>query len=583
MRGSGFNTLIANPADWLSSGWPWGKKPADPKVVPEDALAAHAEWLETGGDQGEQLVLRGDYKGTDLSEADLRQADLKNTNLRGAKLKGANLQGADLTGAILWDADLTGADLTDADGLMANKNGDAHTLGGANLRGAKLPEDISKFEGLEAVQDLSQNAGKLFVTMIAADAFMQLIVAQTTQIQLLTNSGTTKIPVLDADIPITTLFWLGPTILFVLYMAFQFYLQRLWELMAGLPAVFPDGAILTQKSFPWLLNDLVRSQFPRLLDRPQPLASWQELLFSFLAYLLVPLSLFPFWARYLCAQQWAITWIHIVFFGLFLWAMIVFYRLAIATLARDEKLLDVWRSGLFSSNGGKKLVLMATPLLVSVVWSGWFLLLTKNTIDWGVPREQYNPTTKWSSDAPKYPMFALRRWVPRVLEEIGYDPFVTLEEAELPQGFAQLRNAHLRYANLSRAQLAKANLNNADLRNANLSGISLNGATLVGADLFGANLSGASLIDTRLGPADLAHADLSGADLQNSQLIGADLTAASCTSADFANADLTAAIFIDATVTNASLNGSFYSREYMAPIGLELHKYRIVFKPPKPH
>ena len=49
-----------------------------------------------------------------------------------------------------------------------------------------------------------------------------------------------------------------------LFIYFHIYLQRLWEVLATLPAIFPDGRRLDERSHPWLLGDLVRRYLPRL-------------------------------------------------------------------------------------------------------------------------------------------------------------------------------------------------------------------------------------------------------------------------------------------------------------------------------
>ena len=61
--------------------------------------------------------------------------------------------------------------------------------------------------------------------------------------------------------------------------------------------MFPSGVTLDRKTYPWLLNDLVRGYFPHLKKTRRPLAWSQELMFGFLAYWLIPLSLLPVWAR----------------------------------------------------------------------------------------------------------------------------------------------------------------------------------------------------------------------------------------------------------------------------------------------
>jgi len=79
-------------------------------------LAAHKEWLDSGGARGKRAVLTdADLTGADLTGAVLTDADLTGAVLRHAVLRHADLTGAVLTRAVLTGADLTGAVLTDAD------------------------------------------------------------------------------------------------------------------------------------------------------------------------------------------------------------------------------------------------------------------------------------------------------------------------------------------------------------------------------------------------------------------------------------------------------------------------------------
>ena len=91
-------------------------------------LAAHKQWLESRGAQGQRADFSGrSLAGMDLQGADLRQAILNNVNLEGATLADAKLQSADLRLATLLNADLANADLTEAHGLAF------HNLAGADL------------------------------------------------------------------------------------------------------------------------------------------------------------------------------------------------------------------------------------------------------------------------------------------------------------------------------------------------------------------------------------------------------------------------------------------------------------------
>lgn len=79
-------------------------------------LQRHANWIQSGGKDGERANLRGaDLRGADLRRAELCDADLCGANLRRADLSGADLSGADLCGADLRGANLSGANLSGAD------------------------------------------------------------------------------------------------------------------------------------------------------------------------------------------------------------------------------------------------------------------------------------------------------------------------------------------------------------------------------------------------------------------------------------------------------------------------------------
>ena len=64
-------------------------------------LAAHKEWLDSGGARGKRAVLTdADLTGADLTGAVLTDADLTGAVLRHAVLRHAVLTGAVLTGAV---------------------------------------------------------------------------------------------------------------------------------------------------------------------------------------------------------------------------------------------------------------------------------------------------------------------------------------------------------------------------------------------------------------------------------------------------------------------------------------------------
>src|SRR5262249_48382316 len=104
-------------------------RPVDDLVQPlEELLRRHAEWVGTGGHEGQALV---------INQVDLRGAPaLSRSLLTRLIAKGCTFYGLDLSGAQLQVADLTGSDLRSVDLSHADLRG-AH-LEGANFCNADL-------------------------------------------------------------------------------------------------------------------------------------------------------------------------------------------------------------------------------------------------------------------------------------------------------------------------------------------------------------------------------------------------------------------------------------------------------------
>jgi hypothetical protein len=205
-----------------------------------------------------------DLVGADLSGVNLTGADLHAADLRGSKFNGADLAGVNLRGADLQGADLSGV----VGGLKTEQ------LAGADLTGAKLPEPIAElFKKLDAVKGISDSAQKLFVGTLGACLYSWLTIGTTTDVGLITNRASSPLPIIQATIPIVGFYVIAPLLLLGIYFYFQFYLQKLWEELGSLPAIFQDGRPLQAKADPWLLSDLVRSHFDKL-NQGRPLISY---------------------------------------------------------------------------------------------------------------------------------------------------------------------------------------------------------------------------------------------------------------------------------------------------------------------
>lgn len=562
----------------------WKKLKANrlPEVETE-RLRQHALWLSSQKAEGARLVLDGELQGMVLRDADLREARIS-ANLRGADLRGTKFTGADMDGAILWDSDLSYTDFSQASGLLPSAATNfCYPLSGADLTGAALPDYVAQFPALANIAELCKNAGALFLTLITGDAVIQLMALKSTDLQLVTNTGTVTIPFLNAEVPSTTLFWLGPTLVLVNYVSLLFYMQRLWELFAGLPAVFPDGLTLNQKSYPWIATDLIRNYFPRLASRPQAFATAQRYLFVNLIYTVVPLSLVAMWARYLVAHDKAVTSAQIVIEAVFAYTWYTFLRLAKGTLRRRNDSVLVPKRNLYIRTwiwfsqqiGPTAIALSCAFLLTSLTYRGCTT---------GVPDEHnrglIDPRFADAEILPESRTASQQR-VAHILTRLRLSPFADLHEKELskkPDSWwqhptvesvtvpADLQGRDLRYANFDSAFIVKGDMRYTNIERAYFTGADMRQINLSHTNARLAMFAHANMAGSVMDFANLQLADLRWTNVEKSQLIYADLRASFCRNTDFQGAAMNGANlyqsgmpwcnFRNADLSNADLRGA---------------------------
>lgn len=505
----------------------------------------------TLADLSRSVLETADFHGANLAEADLSNSFLRAANFNAADLRGAKFLGADLrdaqfdTGTKLANNDFREANLPGQD-LRASTDLLSSSLAGAILNNAKLPDEIT-FDGRKIVEETSKHARNIFLAMIAACVFCWLTIATTTDVALISNAATTPLPIINTKIPIAGFYWFAPIILLAAYVYLHLYLQRMWEGLAELPAVFPDGRRLDQTAYPWLLSGLVTAHMPRLKDRRPPLSRLQNFISIVLAWWLVPLTLVWFWGRSLPAQDWRITGTLAVLIALTISVGYFAYGLAKQTLSGDlgnvrNIELQLWRS--FEKFWRPGLERYRRVVRVGGLSFMIFIVLTLGTI---------NGSTYFDPFVLRHPFApSPATWIPATFSIFGYDVFAELKEQEVstkPASWtgignneqiaaqfalvkgASLRARNLRHATAMRAFLVRADLQDADLRHATLSFADLRHAklqfaNLSRANLSGANLSGASLNNADLSRSILAQAKFGGAKFDNANLKGVDLRTA---------------------------------------------------------
>lgn len=564
------------------------------EVSPSDlerVLSEHQEWLRSDGVTGERAEFHrvrlagvdfsranlrrvsfagSDLAGAKLDGADLSGAELGGANLCGASLRAANLHGADLDETILRDSDLRDADLLEARGLAGGQ------LGGADVAGAKLPEAITKFEGLASVQETSKSSASLFTSTLLLCAYTWLTILATRDAQLLNNAAppSSRLPILGTDIPLIQFYLVCPLLLFCFYIYFHLCLQRLWEELADLPAVFPDGRPLDAKAHPWMLNSLVCLHVGRLRRARPALTLWQARLAALVAWGIVPFTLVLLWVRYLTGHDWRVTGAHIALIALALGAGLGFYRLAIQTLRGAARPSFSWSRPWQDVRLIHGFVALAVFAVLFVISLGAIDGVNANLV-----RKEI------SQDYAKRSALDPRVWVPRSLDLVGVRSFAALDGIDLstkPSNWsgketdlslvkgADLAARDLRFADaygaffvngfLKGADLRGADLREADFRNADLRRADLSGANLRGAKLQNADLSGAILNRAVLTQANLTNADLSGTDLSDTRITQADLTNADLTNANLQRADLSEAKLVNTTLVSVKMRDAILER-----------------------
>ena len=494
------------------------------------------------------------------------QPDLRGVDLSGADLSGVDLHNAYLNATLLREAHLQDANLTGVQGLLSDH------VAGANLSGTQLSDEVGQFDGLADVAETAKNARSLFFSMLLGCLYTWLTVATTSDLRLLTNSVSSPLPLIGASIPIVGFYLAAPFVLCCLYLYFHLYLQRLWESLADLPAVFPNGRSLDKKAYPWLLLGLVRAHFTLLRGHRSALSRVQEGLALLLAWGTVPLTLFLLWGRYLRRHDIVLTGFHVVLVVIALGAGMLFYRLTVTTLRR-KKGAPFWCRGhwrLSRLHQGPA-VLLALGLVLSFLSLG--------------------------------AIYGRPAWVPRLFALCGYETVMDLRGEDVStkppewteeytrKEVVRVKGARLRHRNLRKARLSHTFFVNADLQRSDLQGADLQGANLLEADLQKANLSQADLRGAQLSRRVSRHevfrvklhqAKLHGVDLRETSLAylnlqGAILSEADLQGANLEHVNLRQANLQGAHVQGAQLKGAnLQGADLRASTGLTLEQLREV-------
>jgi len=271
----------------------------------------------------------------------------------------------------------------------------------------------------------------------------------------------------------------------VLLVYFLFNLQNVWNLLARLPAVFPDGIPLERKSSPWLLTDLVSFYFRHLRANLTPLSYAQRILSVLLAWYLVPVTLLAFWFRYLPARDligtvWQTSIIILSFFFATSLHGLANSKLRMEVGPHDNQPSERTRAVLSKKRAAR---IFATAALAAV------LLFFANGVIYGT----------WHSD-----------------RELLTTPL----RAALNSSFVPWVCAHLRIGHFVRPNLAHLDVstkptawNGKDEGLDSIKGGNLSSRDISFADCNGTFAANARFVDTNLSGAQFSYSDLRKSDL----------------------------------------------------------------------
>jgi uncharacterized protein YjbI with pentapeptide repeats len=584
----------ASPAD---------RQAPPPRRASGDAAGRGAAIPLAPHDLAAELRAHGSWRATSLGPSpDLSGADLSGEDLRGVDFSGAPLQGASFANADLVDAQfawarLAHADFTGASGLLGSQ------FARADLRGSRMPSSV-RFGAFETANEMAEGTGKLFLTVLLICAYSWLTINSTVDKQLLTDTAVSKLPILNADIPIVNFYALVPIALVGLAVIALLQAQRLWSAIAAAPESLPDGTAMADRASVWLLGPWAAE---RLVPPHQAgaLARLQAWLAIIVGWWIVPATVAWFWGRYLHRHDWTVTWIQIVALTVGCTAAAGFLTLAVATLPRRySPPKDDNTAGVAGQKGGRWWRRLRPFVPVASV--AFIVPIAFGSASYAAIHGVHRPASsgavlqQTSTVQPALSLVhavpALQSRVPEIMSHFGMRSVAQLAEAEISTRLttgatadtgleakasgAHLVGADLRFASGERAYLALSDLRRADLLGADLWSADLRGANLTGASIVGSLLFNADLRKVRAGAgpaadrsdtvAGMAYVDtlfcsrtfFSGSNLRYARFARADVRGAAFNDGMLQGAVFAGARLHHATFDNADLDGADFRGAY---------------------
>jgi len=362
-------------------------------------------------------------------------------------------------------------------------------------------------DNLEQLSEISKNSRTTFFALILACVYSYLAISTTTDAALLSNSGAIPLPIIQVDVPIVWFYLFAPIILTVLYVYFHLYLERFWRCMIRLPLYHPDGRGVDDYVYPWLISStFIRSRRPELAGNGL-LARFEFVLCVVLGWLLIPVVLIFYWARYLVAHDWPATMLHVGLILLTAGFGFRYYYLAknaVLAIPANTKTGDVNEPPVGALQFKRRQIVTASVALLFLVAPLSYLSLSAI---YGLPTDKCRSIAKSNC---RYYIFGTK-----LLNVAGVQPFADVVEKKLvakPENWQELLNepdALRRYLDTqSSLTLSNRNLRHLNGQRAFLPASRLRETSLDYADLRDAVLTHSELTEVSFRGANLTHVDL---------------------------------------------------------------------------
>lgn len=455
--------------------------------------------------------------------------DLANTDFRGATVERLSLvrrsfRGADLTRTLFVNCDLRDADFSGATGVLPV------SFPGCDLCGATLPQSVNFSPALETVQGAVKYAQTVFMLSVFASAYCLLTVGATSDTDLIVNSASTPLPIIDTPVAIAAFYALAPVLLLASVIWLHAYLQRAWATLARLPMRFPDGLRLSERIDQWIPLSVGIGSSSR---RYRTFSKLEAVLSSAVLYLVVPGTMLAMWARHLPRHDLPVSlWqIAVLAFGMGFSAVFAFRarRTIIRTAtARAQIVRETAGAALIAS----LVVIVLLPITLAVAeeagdgpLGGHAPRIVRLADALGLPHHLNISGANVATRPPNWTRAIGGESLGAALASIGEVKLNgrNLDRAVADSAFlarARFDGASMRsliaplatfvQASFQGADLEGAKLSFSDLRDADFTGATLRDADLKSANLRGACFSGAAVMEARFDAADLRGADLAG-------------------------------------------------------------------------